>query len=483
MINNFQPIVRVRPATPDWRDRRIAELEAQLQQAKAENAALKEQIAQLQRQIAELERSGKRQATPFSRRKRKADPKRPGRKAGRGRFSFRAKPKTEEVDETKEEPLCSCPDCGGPLADMNEHEQFEIDIPKVRPKITRYVTHSGYCSQCRRRVRSRHPEQISEATGAAGVLIGPRAKALGADLKHRLGVPYAKISELMQVAFGLDFTRSGACQADARLAQQARPVYEELIELISQSAIVHADETGWRIGTLSAWLWVFTNRQITVYTVEESRGHEVVVEILGQEFAGILSSDCFAAYDHQSLANWLKQKCLGHILNELSRMEEAKSRGAVRFAQDVIAVLRAALALRAQKPKLLPVDFAAEAVKIEARLDKLIDEKRRLMDPDNARLAKRLRKQRAHLLRFLYVDGLDATNNQAERMLRPAVITRKTSGCNRTKDGAETHSILASVLVTCRQQALPILDFLVKVQRAVGGVMPSLAPLPQIDTS
>lgn len=92
MTDNFQPIVQVRPATSDWRDRRIAELEAQLQQAKAENAALKEQIAQLQRQIAELERSGKRQATPFSRRKRKADPKKPGRKAGQGKFSFRTNP-------------------------------------------------------------------------------------------------------------------------------------------------------------------------------------------------------------------------------------------------------------------------------------------------------------------------------------------------------------------------------------------------------
>jgi hypothetical protein len=287
----------------------------------------------------------------------------------------------------------------------------------------------------------------------------------------------------MQVAFGLAVTRSGLCQADAWLAEQARPVYEELIELISHSAIVHADETGWRIGPLSAWLWVFTNQQITVYTIQASRGHEVIVEILGQEFAGILSSDCFAAYDHHVLADWLKQKCLGHILKDLSQMEETKTRGAVRFAQEVIAVLRAALKLRDQKPVLPPADFAAKAAQIEARLNELIDRKRRLTDPDNARLAKRLRKQRAHLLRFLYIDGLDATNNQAERMLRPAVITRKTSGCNRTDGGAHTHSILASVLVTCRQRALPIIDFLVKMQRAVGGVMPSLAPSPQLDTS
>src|SRR5262249_8980019 len=125
------------------------------------------------------------------------------------------------------------------------------------------------------------------------------------------------------------------------------------------------------------------------------------------------------------------------------------------FAQEVIAVLRAALALRDQKAKLLPETFAGQATEIEQRLDALIDEKRRLTDPDNRRIAKRLRKPREHWLRFLYVEGLDATNNRAERMLRPAVITRKASGCNRSEGGAETHSILASVLVTCRRARDP----------------------------
>jgi transposase len=98
-------------------------------------------------------------------------------------------------------------------------------------------------------------------------------------------------------------------------------------------------------------------------------------------------------------------------------------------------------------------------------------------------MAKRLRKQREHLLRFLYVEGLDATNNQAERMLRPAVITRKASGCNRTEGGAEAHSILASILVTCRQRALSTVDFLVRLQRAMGRAIPSVVPAPPLDTS
>ena len=471
----------LKPST-DPRAVRLAELEAQLRQRDAQIEQLQRRIAELEQRLAELERAAKRQATPFARKQREKNPKRPGRKAGQGRFTFRPRPAPDQVAETKEQPLAACPVCGGPVTDVKDHEQFVVDIPAVQPTVTRYLTHSGACARCGQRVRSRHPEQISDATGAAGVVIGPRAKALAADLKHRLGVPYGKVAEVLAVGFGLPISRGGLCQADARLAEQARPVYAELIDLIRQSAVAHTDETGWRIGTLAAWLWVFTNRDLTVYTIETGRGHEVVVEILGEAFAGVLVSDYFTAYDHQALAAWLKQKCVGHLLNALSELNASKTRGAVRFARDVTAVLRAALTLRDQKPTLPPADFAAQAAQLEAQLDGLIAVRRQLTDADNARLAKRRRKHRAHLLRFLYVDGLDATNNQAERMLRPAVITRKTGGCNRTAGGAETHSILASVLTTCRQQGFSILDSLVKIQRGAGRTLNSLAP-PRLDTS
>ena len=129
-------------------------------------------------------------------------------------------------------------------------------------------------------------------------------------------------------------------------------------------------------------------------------------------------------------------------------------------------ILKFPLVLQKEKPDLSTAAFEQQAAAIESDLDALIDENRRMTDPDNLRFAKRLRKHRPHLLRFLYVEGLDATNNLAERQLRPAVITRKTSGCNRTEDGAENHAILSSVLVTCRQQKRPILDYLVALQCA-----------------
>ena len=453
----------------------VLELQGEVKNLVQERDKLGAENGQLRQRVAELERSGKRQATPFRREKQKTDPKPAGRRRGEGAFKHRPKPQPEEIDDTQECRLTGCPHCGGEVQNVSEHEHFEVDIPPVKPVVIRYVTESGYCPCCQTQVSSRHQDQISAATGAAAVVLGPRSKALAADLKHRLGLSYAKIADLMEEAFGLESHRSTWCQADQRLAAQARSVYEDLLDVLRQSATAHVDETGWRIGTLSAWLWVFTNQEVTVYTIAPSRGHEVVVEILGRSFAGVLVSDCFTAYDHKALADWLKQKCLAHLLKDLTRLESEKTRGAVRFARDVTQVLRQALELEKQRDVLSPDDYAQLCEEVENRLDQLIHQERRFSDPDNLRLAKRLRKQRQHLLRFLYIEGLDATNNQAERMLRPAVITRKTGGCNRTDAGAEAHAILSSILVTAKQRSIPILDLLIEIQRT-GQPSPALIP-------
>ena len=462
----------------DAKDQRIAELEQQLAQALATIQKLEKQVQLLQTEVEELKRAGKRQAAPFARRHWVEPPKKPGRKPGQGRFVRRAKPSLKEVNETKVAELPCCPECGGKLRQRQKHEQFEIDLPKVEPIITRFLSYSGYCSQCRTRVRSWHEDQISHATGAAGqVVVGPRAKALASDLKHRLGVSYGKVSEALNDSFSLQVCRSGWCRADRKLARTARPVYERLVELIRQCTTVHVDETGWRIGTLSAWLWVFTNHEITVYAIRANRSSDVVIDILGEQFKGILASDGFLAYDEKRLRAWLKQKCVGHLLQDLKDMQESKTGRALHFARQLTVLLQEALRLKSEKPNLDPFTFAQRARRLETRLDQLIAPQRRLTDKDNARFAKRLRKHRPHLLRFLYVDGLDATNNQAERMIRPAVITRKTNGCHRTKPGAETHAILSSVLVTCHQHSVPILDYLVQLQR-VGKAPPPLASSP-----
>jgi transposase len=469
---------------PSTKEQRIAELELELVRERANNQSLRihnerlqKLLERLQAEVEELQRAGKRQAVPFARRKLVEHPKKPGRKAGQGKFARRKQPVPQKIDKTKVAKLHGCPQCGSRLREIHQHEQYVTDIPVVVPIITRYVTYSGFCTDCHKRVRSQHPEQTSQASGAAGVLVGPRAKALAADLKHRLGGSYGKVSEALNDAFGLQVSRSGWCQADQRLAKTALPIYQELVEVVRRSMVVHADETGWRIGTLSAWLWVFANQEATVYAIRDNRSSDVVVEILGEKFKGILASDCFVAYDDKRLTDWIKQKCFSHLLKDLKGMEESKTGRAVRFAQQLTTLLRAALALKAEKACLDPLTFTQRAQNLETQLDILISKRRNLKDRDNVRFARRLRKHRPHLLRFLYVDGLDATNNLAERQLRPGVIIRKTNGCNRTKGGAEAHSILTSVMVTCRQHSVPILDYMVSLQR-FGETPPSLVAAP-----
>ena len=160
--------------------------------------------------------------------------------------------------------------------------------------------------------------------------------------------------------------------------------------------------------------------------------------------------------------------------DRLAELLERKQGRARQFAQDVMALLREALALKAGATDLGAAGYQAAATALEERLDRLLDSKRRLTDADNRRLAERLRTHRADILRFLYWEELDATNNLAERELRPAVVTRKTGGCNRTEAGAQTHAILASVLATCHRQAVSILDYLVKLQQ-LGSTPPELA--------
>jgi transposase len=457
-------------------DTLIAQQHQQIEQLAARIESLRATIKAQQAEIERLRRDGKRQAAPFSKGSSVESPKTPGRKPGQGTFNRRPMPCADEVSQTLEAPLGACPECGQALEALQTHEHFQTDLPLPRPVTTRFVTHSGYCGHCQQRVHSRHPQQVCTGTGAAGVGLGPNVRALAADMKHRLGVPYAKIAEFLQTACGLSVTPSALCQSDARLAIRTEPVYQELILALRECKAVFSDETGWRLGVLSAWLWTFTSQRITVYVIDPSRSHAVIVRILGQEFEGVLHSDCFLAYDHHALDEWLKQKCLGHLLKDLSQLERDKSRGAIRFPRAVAQLLREALAVRDEKPLLSAEAFLARKAELESQLDRLIDASRKFTDKDNRRMAKRLRKQREHLFTFLSEEGAEATNNRAERALRPAVISRKTGGCNKGRDGGTTHAVLSSVSVTARQQEQNPVLFFCKVLTSAKAP-PSLVPV------
>lgn len=421
-------------------ERRIEELEAR--------------VRELEAMLLEATRAVKRQAAPFSRNKPKDKPKKPGRPKGHAP-AHRAPPPPEAITQTFDAPLTNaCPDCGTGLQDHQTHEQTVSDLPKIEPVVTKYISHSGWCPCCRKRVRSKHPDQPSTAGGAARHQIGPNALALSADLKHRLGLSYQKTAELFQSHFGLTICAGALVRAGQRIAHLADRTYQSLNTIVRHSPVVCGDETGWRIGGRFAWLWVFTNKLATVYTIRERRGQSVIVDVLGRDFHGVLSSDCCPSYD--PIAAGDKQKCLGHIIKDLSTLEAIKTRAAVRFPREALRVLRDAIDLKRRADGMSEHGYAVACGRIESRTDRLL--RGNYTDPDNRRLANRMIKHREHLYTFLYVDDVEPTNNAAERAIRPAVIARKLSAGNRSPTGAKTHSILASFAATARQHGATLVD-------------------------
>jgi len=405
------------------------------------SAAL-EKIVELERRIEELEREGKRQAAPFRRpeQKRKKDKAKPGRKKGH-KPAYRKPPPT--VDECAEVPLERCPDCGGPVYEVRPVKQIIEDIPEIRVHRLQLTTYRGRCPKCGP-VSSLHPEQVSTAAGAAGTHIGRRALALAAALNKQFGLTMRKTTAVLEEHFGLRITPGGLSQALTRLAAKLAQPFDELRSAVRASKAIHADETGWWVRGQSAWLWTFTNPQMTLYTIGD-RSQKVIRRILGDDYSGVLISDCLASYDPHP---GRKSKCCSHHLKAISEAREQAP--ASDFLATIELFFKAAILLDGLREEIDEARYWSCVAHMEQHLDELLAPPRG--DAAELRIANRLRKQRPHLLTFLHVPEVDPTNNLAERQLRPAVIVRKLSCGNKTPAGAATFEVLVSLAATCRQQ-------------------------------
>lgn len=425
----------------------VEQLGKQIEELKKQNEELQKQIRDLNdrnnglsSKVEELEKSAARQAAPFriADKKRNPDPKKPGRPKGHA-GSHRVIP--DHVDEEIEVKLECCPHCQRAVEQCRPVVQYIEELPVIRPHVTKLTTYEGACAHCQKQVRSTHPLQVSLAEGAAGVQLGPRALGLAAELNKKHGLTMRRTCAVLRQIFGLGLSPGGLSQALARLAQKLAPAYEKLVARLRDGPYVHSDETSWWVGGPGHWLWVLADKQTTVYQVAEGRGRNVLTEILGMDYAGVLVSDCLSIYDD---VNPHQQKCYSHHLKAISK---ALEHGPNEYLSQLKAMLKAALVLKsfpAGSPQM-----AAGRQALEQTAQNLLSLPRSGIEE---KVRRRLHKQQDHLFTFLDHASVEATNNLAERQLRPAVIARKLSCGNKTKQGARTWEILASLAATCGQR-------------------------------
>ncbi|MCY4026144.1 MAG: IS66 family transposase [Acidobacteria bacterium] len=439
-----------------------------------ENDRLKQENERLKRQLDEARRAGRRQAEPFAKDRPQGEGKRPGRRAGAkyGRHGCCRLP--PRVDEVHAAPVpAACPDCGGAVEVTRVASQYQEELPPVRPVVRRFDIEVGHCSQCRQRVQGRHVLQTSDALGAAAVQLGPGVVALVVELHTELGVPLGKVAHLLRTTFGLQVTPGGLSHVLHRAARAAAPAYTELCEQVRNAPVVTPDETGWRVGGERHWLWVFTTPDTTVYAICPGRGFDDAATVLGTHYAGVLVRDGWAPY---RCYDGLHQTCLNHLLQRCRQLQEDHPNSP--WAGEVRAVLLAGLDLRdrCNAGELSEHGMATARGRLTARLARLVDAPPPLEDAE--RFAAHLANEFPAVFLFLWDPSLDATNWRAEQAIRPAVVIRKVCGGNRTRHGADTQQVLASVVRTARQRALDLPPLIAELLRAPEPAVPELLGLP-----
>ena len=443
----------------DSRDQRLAELERENSDLKAENAELRRRLEQQEQQLQKILQRGKRSGknAKGSQHRKKIDRRRKEHRKHPG--SFRSDPPPDTIFiEHEVHPSC-CTHCGS--RDLNPTGEYEdhvvADIPEPKIEWHRYRRFLHCCSNCRKTSQGRGDLELP------GSHIGPRARLLCAYSRVHLGISLGKTQDLLRDYFGLSVSRAGLLGHLRWGGRLFTPVVDKLFELLRQSPVIGGDETGWRINGLPAWVWCFRDPRLALFLIDRHRNRDVLTRTLGESFAGTLVSDFYAAYNRLECR---KQRCLVHLLRELIKLRDELPRPSVRaFIQPLIVLFQDALQLGKDRKRFDAETFASEHQKILDRFDALMLETR-TQHPQCLRIWKRLFKHSNELFTFLDDPLVPPDNNGTERDIRSLAAARSDGGTHRVGWSAEAFARLKSVVATARKNGIRFIEYGLDVVKA-----------------
>jgi transposase len=409
---------------------------------------------------------------PYQKPTGKSRKRRPGAKRGHP-GSRRQAP--EQIDRRAKHRADRCPDCGGKLKRCKETRiRYTEDIPEMQPEVTEHTIHRDWCPTCEKYVEPRVGDALPGST------LGNRVLVLSAWLHYGLGNTLSQIIEVFNFHLQLKLTAGGLVHMWYRLQAILYAWYGQIQQQALRAAVLHGDESGWRVNGKTHWLWCFATKNLTFYMIDRSRGSPALKKFFIEEFAGTLVTDFWGAYN--AVACVLRQTCLVHLLRELEHTEKYKSPGDQwpAFAKKLRRLLGDAIRLWRKRGKFSEATYASRRGRLVARLQELIDTPWK--DGHAKRLIKRLRRHQNDLFTFLDQPDVPFDNNAAERAIRPAVIIRKNSYGNRSGRGAECQAVLMSVFRTLKQRGH---DPIQTAVNALGDYLTTgqLPPLPEPQTT
>ncbi|RPJ11432.1 MAG: IS66 family transposase [Deltaproteobacteria bacterium] len=436
----------------------LEQMRGYTQELETQNAELKAKLTALHRRQFKANRKQPPATVPQPQRARK-------RGAPKGHPGW-YRPQPAHIDQTRTVAAPDvCPHCHGtdltPIAEIKEHLQEDI-VLAPRTHVTCFKHQQAFCANCRRPV-------IESAEGEMlNCPIGPKTKALAVFLRYGMRVPYRKVEELFNVLFRMRFVPASAMGFDRAATRKGQPLYEDLKEKMRVAVTANADETSWRQDGITHYLWYAGNEDLALYHIDRHRSSEAAKLLLGEDFAGVLTTDGYAAYNAVNAKE--RQTCLAHLIRNCNEIKQEillkaprfQDPHALEFVDEVGSLFKNACAQggKLRAGKISPATALGRRSGFYRKLDTICA--RTLCDQKALALQRRLTdadKDKPRLFTFLKYPNLQPTNNQAERSLRGMVIFRKISMGTRSHCGSHTHSVLPSLLLTAQRQGRHPLGF------------------------
>jgi len=374
----------------------------------------------------------------------------------------------------------ACRGCGtalpveGRADDLADERVQVVDLPPVRAEVTEYRLAARRCGSCGTCTRAARPAE-------AGVgAFGPRLQAVAALLVGRYRLSRREAVACLAELGEVELSVGALARLEQATSTALEPVVEEVAAAIRQVAVANLDETGWWQGKTRSWLWTVVTETLTLFRLDPSRGKAVVQALLGTDWVGIVGSDRYSAYRYLPLDR--RQVCWAHLIRDFRKIaayNQHQRPFGTRLLDLSTRIFMAWYRFRdgaIDRPTLL-----GELAPLQAALRQTLEDG---LDPPHAvvagALCGNLLDSWSALWTFAHVDGVEPTNNAAERALRPAVLWRKGSFGTQSDSGSRFAERILTVAASCKQQGRGLLDFLVAAITAarLGLPPPSLLPAP-----
>jgi transposase len=291
-------------------------------------------------------------------------------------------------------------------------------------------------------------------------LAGPRLTALIAYLKGACHCSYSTIRKFIRDVLGIKLSRGYLAKLIVKASASLKHTYDALAGRLPTEPRLNVDETGHKNNKTQMWAWCFRASIFTLFKIDPSRGSDVLIQMLGEEFNGVLGCDYFSAYrKYMKDFGILVQFCLAHFLRDVRFLVEHPNTRNQAYGQRVLERLRALFAVIHRREKFSTTAFQ---IHLQNAGDELWAEVVwRVPGTAEARnLADRFEKHGESYLRFITTPGIEPTNNLAEQAIRFVVIDRKVTQGTRSDNGQRWLERIWTVMATCAQSGRSVFTFL-----------------------